>query len=75
YEKAKSSEDPYQFNMIFTFVRVGLVTNFVNYVSKVFVQNHVAIFKGSFNYALLEFDKQCEYYKTLKILQDISSKY
>ncbi|MFY4819587.1 dGTPase, partial [Aliarcobacter butzleri] len=30
---------------------------------------------GSFNYALLEFDKQSEYYKTLKILQDISTKY
>ncbi|MCG3676143.1 dGTPase [Aliarcobacter butzleri] len=75
YEKAKSSEEPYQFNMFFTFVRVGLVTNFVNYVSKVFVQNHEAIFKGSFNYALLEFDKQSEYYKTLKILQDISTKY
>ncbi|MCG3662225.1 dGTPase [Aliarcobacter butzleri] len=75
YEKAKSSEEPYQFNMFFTFLRVGLVTNFVNYVSKVFVQNHEAIFKGSFNYALLEFDKQSEYYKTLKILQDISTKY
>lgn len=75
YEKAKSSEEPYQFNMFFTFVRVGLVTNFVNYVSKVFVQNHEAIFEGSFNYALLEFDKQSEYYKTLKILQDISTKY
>jgi dGTPase len=75
YEKAKSSEEPYQFNMFFTFLRVGLVTNFVNYVSKVFVQNHEAIFEGSFNYALLEFDKQSEYYKTLKILQDISTKY
>lgn len=75
YEKAKSSEEPYQFNMFFTFLRVGLVTNFVNYVSKVFVQNHEAIFEGSFNYALLEFDKQSEYYKTLKILQDISIKY
>ncbi|MCT7580487.1 dGTPase [Aliarcobacter butzleri] len=75
YEKAKSSEEPYQFNMFFTFLRVGLVTNFVNYVSKVFVQNHEAIFEGSFNYALLEFDKQSEFYKTLKILQDISTKY
>jgi len=61
--------------MFFTFLRVTLVTNFVKHVSNVFVQNHQAIFEGRFNHALLEYDKQSEYYKALKVLQDISAKY
>ena len=75
YEKAKKNEEPYQFNMFFTFLRVTLVTNFVKHVSNIFIQNHQAIFDGSFNHALLEYDKQSEYYKALKVLQDISAKY
>jgi dGTPase len=75
YEKAKKNEEPYQFNMFFTFLRVTLVTNFVKHVSVVFMQNHQSIFEGSFNYALLEYDKQSKYYKALKVLQDISKKY
>jgi dGTPase len=39
------------------------------------MQNHQSIFEGSFNYALLEYDKQSKYYKALKVLQDISKKY
>jgi dGTPase len=61
--------------MFFTFLRVTLVTNFVKHVSVVFMQNHQSIFEGSFNYALLEYDKQSKYYKALKVLQDISKKY
>ncbi|MFA7571344.1 MAG: dGTPase [Sulfurimonadaceae bacterium] len=75
YEKAKKNEEPYQFNMFFTFLRVTLVTNFVKHVSVVFMQNHQSIFEGSFNCALLEYDKQSKYYKALKVLQDISKKY
>lgn len=75
YEKAKKDEEPYQFNMFFTFLRVGLVTSFVRHVSSVFIQNHKEIFEGSFNYALLEYDKQSKYYKALKVLKDISIKY
>ncbi|MBL3520678.1 dGTPase [Arcobacter lanthieri] len=74
YEKAKKDDEPYQFNMFFTFLRVGLVTSFVRHVSSVFVQNHQAIFEGSFNHALLEYDKQSKYYKALKVLKDISTK-
>ena len=61
--------------MFFTFLRVTLVTNFVKHVSVVFIQNHQSIFEGSFNCALLEYDKQSKYYKALKVLQDISKKY
>jgi dGTPase len=61
--------------MFFTFLRVTLVTNFVKHVSNIFIQNHQAIFEGSFNHALLEYDKQSKYYKALKVLQDISAKY
>lgn len=75
YANAKKNEEPYQFNMFFTFLRVTLVTNFVRHVSNVFIQNHQAIFEGSFNHALLEYDKQSKYYKALKVLQDISAKY
>ena len=75
YEKAKKNDEPYQFNMFFTFLRVTLVTNFVKHVSGIFLQNHKAIFDGSFNHALLEYDKQSEYYKALKVLKDISNKY
>ena len=75
YEKAKKNEEPYQFNMFFTFLRVTLVTNFVKHVSNIFIQNHQSIFDGSFNHALLEYDKQSKYYKALKVLKDISNKY
>jgi len=75
YKKAKQNEEPYQFNMFFTFLRVNLVTSFVNHVSTVFVQNHESIFEGSFNSALLEYDKQSDYYKALCVLQDISQKH
>jgi dGTPase len=75
YEKAKKNDEPYQFNMFFTFLRVTLVTNFVKHVSSIFIENHQAIFEGSFNHALLEYDKQSKYYKALKVLQDISKKH
>lgn len=75
YEKAKKDDEPYQFNMFFTFLRVALVTNFVKHVSNVYKENHQAVFEGSFNHALLEYDKQSEYYKALKVLKDISTKY
>lgn len=75
YKKAKQNEEPYQFNMFFTFLRVTLVTSFVKHVSAVFVENHEAVFEGSFNSALLEYDKQSEFYKALNVLQDISVKY
>lgn len=75
YERAKKDEEPYQFNMFFTLLRVALVTNFVNYVSEVYINNHQEIFDGSFNAALLEYDKDDEHYKAYKVLKDISAKY
>lgn len=75
YEKAKKDEEPYQFNMFFTFLRVNLVTNFVNHVSNIFINNHESIFEGSFNFALLEYDKQSDYFKALQIIKDVSTKY
>jgi dGTPase len=75
YNQAKKNEEPYQFNIFFTLVRAKLVTSLVFHVVDVFTQNHEAIFEGSFNSALLEYDKKSKYYKAIKILQNISLKY
>ena len=75
YEQAKKDEEPYQFNMFFTLIRASIVTDLVKYVVDVYIKNHEEVFEGSFNSALLEFDKQSKYYKSVKILQDISMKH
>ena len=61
--------------MFFTLVRVDLVKSFVEHVSNIFIENHKVIFEGSFNSALLEYDKTSKYYKALEVLQDISKKH
>ena len=75
YDQAKKNEEPYQFNLFFTLVRVKLVTSLVFHVVDIYTQNHEAIYEGSFNSALLEYDKESKYYKAIKILQTISAKY
>jgi len=75
YNQAKKNEEPYQFSLFFTLVRAKLVTSLVYHVVDVYVNNHEAIFEGSFNSALLEYDKESKYYKAVKILQTISTKY
>jgi len=75
YERAKKSDEPYQFNMFFTLTRAKLVTDLVSHVVNIYVDNHEEIFHGSFNHALLEYDKKSKYYKAVKILQNISGKY
>jgi len=75
YNQAKKNEEPYQFSMFFTLVRAKLVTSLVYHVVDVYINNHEAIFEGSFNSALLEYDKESKYYKAVKILQNISMKY
>jgi len=75
YEKAKKDDEPYQFNMFFTLTRARLVTALVSYVTDVYVQNHEALFEGSFNAALLEYDKESKYYKAIKVLQEVSAKH
>lgn len=75
YQKAKNNEEPYQFNMFFTLTRAQLVTSLVRHVTGIYVHHHEAIFEGTFNSALLEYDKESEYYKAVKILQNISTKY
>ncbi len=75
YEKSKQDDEPYQFNMFFTLTRAELVKALVFHVSDIFVDNHQAVFDGSFNSALLEYDKNSQYYKAIKVLQNISVKY
>jgi len=75
YKQAKENEEPYQFSMFFTLVRAKLVTSLVYHVSDIYLKQHKAIFNGSFNFALLEYDKESKYYKAVKILQNISVKY
>jgi dGTPase len=75
YDQAKKNDEPYQFSMFFTLVRAKLVTSLVYHVVDIYINNHEAIFEGSFNSALLEYDKESKYYKAIKILQAISVKH
>jgi len=75
YAKAKKDEEPYQFNMFFTLTRATLISALVFYVVKVYIDNHEAIFDGTFSSALLEYDKTSKYYKAIEVLQNISVKY
>jgi len=75
YEKAKRNEAPYQFNMFFTLTRAQLVKELVGHVVDIYRDNHEAIYEGSFNSALLEYDKESEYYKAIRILKKISTKH
>lgn len=75
YEKAKMNDEPYQFNLFFTLMRAKLVTALVQHVADIYVDNHDAIYEGSFNAALLDYDTQSKYHKAVKILERISAKY
>ncbi len=75
YQQAKENEEPYQFSMFFALTRAKLVTSLVFHVVDIYMQNHEAIYNGSFNAALLEYDKESKYYKAVEILQRISVKY
>lgn len=75
YHKAKKSDEPYQFNMFFTLTRAKLVTALVFHVVDIYINNHEAIYNGTFNSALLEYDKESKYYKAVKILQNISAQH
>jgi len=73
YFKAKEKEDePYQFNMFLTLTRAQLIYKMVEYVSDLYIQHHDTIFEGSFNNALLEYDKTHECSIAIEILQNIS---
>lgn len=75
YNQAKKNDEPYQFGMFFTLVRAKLVTSLVYHVVDVYINNHEAIFEGSFNSALLDYNTKSKYYKAIKILEKISVKY
>lgn len=75
YEKAKRNDAPYQFNMFFTLTRAQLVRELVAHVVEIYITNHEAIYNGSFNAALLEYDKESPYYKAVNILKKISTKH
>jgi dGTPase len=75
YQKAQENEEPYQFSMFFTIFRASIVGSLVRHVVDIYIDNHEAIFDGSFNSALLEYDKESKYYKAIKILERISRKH
>ncbi|AXX87662.1 dGTP triphosphohydrolase [Malaciobacter marinus] len=76
YKKAKEQEEePYQFNLFLTLTRANLINYLVKYVADVYLQNHQEIFDGSFNKALLDFDKANKYSLAIEVLQNISIKY
>ena len=73
YFKSKEKEDePYQFNMFLTLTRAQLIYKLVEYVSDLYIEHHDAIFEGSFNNALLEYEKSHECSIAIEILQNIS---
>ena len=65
-------DDPYQFNMFLTITRATLITQFVEYVSDMYIEHHQAIFDGDFNSAILEFDKTHQLPQAIEILKNIS---
>ncbi|MDB4257388.1 dGTPase [Arcobacteraceae bacterium] len=76
YFKAKEKEEePYQFNMFLTLTRAEMIFKLVDYVSNLYIKHHDAIFDGSFNNALLEYDKFHECSIAIEILQNISYEY
>lgn len=76
YKKAKEQEDePYQFNLFLTLTRASLINHLVRYVAQVYLNNHQAIFDGTFNKAILDFDKTNKYSLAIEVLQNISIKY
>ncbi|MCD4757418.1 MAG: dGTPase [Arcobacteraceae bacterium] len=76
YKKAKEKEDePYQFNMFLTLTRAQLIFKLVNYVSDLYIKHHKQIFDGSFNNALLEYDKAHECSQAVEVLKNISYRY
>jgi len=76
YKKVKEKEDePYQFNLFLTLTRAKLTHALVEHVSDIYLNNHEAIFNGTFSNALLEYDKDSKYTIAVNILQDISVKY
>ena len=75
YDKAKSDDAPYRFNMFFTLLRARLITKLVAYVAEVYVKHHEALFVGEFNASLLEFERNNPYAQAIAILRDISWKH
>ena len=75
YQKAIESDEPYQFNMFFVLTRAALVNELVKYVADVYVENHEAIFEGSFSSSLLKSDPKSKYVKAIEILERISLKH
>jgi len=76
YKRAKEREDePYQFNMFLTLTRAELINNLVEYASNLYITHHKEIFEGSFDNALLEFDKSHECSIAVEVLQNISVSY
>ncbi|MFA6630400.1 MAG: dGTPase [Sulfuricurvum sp.] len=75
YNQAKQNDEPYQFNMFFTLIKAKLVTSLVFHVVDIYIENHAAIFQGSFNCALLDYAKESKYYKAVKILEKLSAKH
>ncbi|MEA3513671.1 MAG: dGTPase [Campylobacterota bacterium] len=73
YLKAKIKEDePYQFNMFLTLTRAQLIYKLVDYVSDLYIEYHDEIFEGTFNSALLEFNKKHQCSQAIEVLQNIS---
>lgn len=76
YLKTKTTEDnPYQFNMFLTLTRASLISKMVDYVASIYLQNHQSIFDGSFNSAILEYDKKHPIVQAIEILKNISYRY
>ncbi len=74
-KEVKGKSDPHRFNMFFTLFRARFVRELVGLAAQTYLQNHEAIFEGSFNSSLLEFDKSTPQHKAVGILRAISKKH
>ena len=75
YAKAQSDEAPYRFNMFFTLTRAKLTRALVAHATEVYLQNHEAIFEGAFDAPLLEYDRNGELHRAVRVLQRVSAEH
>lgn len=72
YQKVQNDDKPYRFNLFLTLLRARLITDLVGHVSRVYLQNHEAIFEGTFNHSLLEFSCESRYLLAVEALRNLS---
>ena len=74
YEAVKSENEDTRFDFFWTHVRVELIHEFVKQAKKVYLENHEAIFHGTFNHALLNYEYDGEHAHAINVLRNVSER-